>query len=331
MKSQTVKQLIERFFHSAYPSGVTRRVQIWMIGEDKQSEKEEVLREIWEQLDVDRELSFRDSWKAVSNKAGIRPVPFYRNIRVCRRVAAILLPVMVAVGGYAYFSRQVEMIEVATSNNEQKHFRLPDDSEVWLNSGSTLWYAADFRDSVRRIRLAGEACFRVHPDKSKPFIVETANLEVKALGTEFNVCAYDADSRMVATLNQGKIQVDVGMNTGDRQRYVLVPQEQVVFCKKEQKATVKIVGEEAAGWKEGQLIFRDASLSDIMNVIRRHYDVEINFRSADFPADLYSVKFVNNESLAQVMGVLQEMAGFRCVKSGTKNYNLVRIHESADK
>ena len=69
------------------------------------------------------------------------------------------------------------------------------------------------------------------------------------------------------------------------------------------------ITEEATGWKDGELIFLNATFSDILNTLHRHYNVTFRYDQASFRGDYYSVKFVNRESIEQVMAVLQDVVG----------------------
>lgn len=101
------------------------------------------------------------------------------------------------------------MIEVITSSNQQKQCTLSDGTTILLNSCTKVTYPSEFKDSVRVVTLVGEAYFSVASDAAKPFIVKTKDLSVRVLGTQFNISAYPSDDRTIATLNRGKIQVDI--------------------------------------------------------------------------------------------------------------------------
>lgn len=325
MSSKNIVRIMESFFHFSYSSGIVRDVQRWMIEPGHQEEKEDALHELWECLEVQPEASFQQSWERVKSKTGLSPRPVFRNIRRLRRLVAIFVAGMLVAGGSFVFFRQPAVVEVVTGNNEQKYFRLPDNSEIWLNSGSRISYAAGFRDSIRRIVLVGEACFQVSPDKTKAFVVEAANMEVRALGTAFNISAYPSDSRTIATLNHGKIQVHIRTGEEEQLKYVLEPRQQMIFYKDEQRVSVNTVSGELTGWKEGQLIFRDATLSDIMNALQRRYDVDFDYQASEFPADLYTVKFSGQEDIGRVLEVLGDVVGGEFVEGSelkAKSYRL---------
>ncbi len=86
---------------------------------------------------------------------------------------------------------------------------LSDGSVVWLNAGSSLSYNKDFSDKFREVYLKGEAYFEVTPDSLKPFVVKSESLNVKVLGTTFNVRTYEDENLVNVVLRTGRVDVSV--------------------------------------------------------------------------------------------------------------------------
>jgi transmembrane sensor len=109
---------------------------------------------------------------------------------------------------------------------ERKSFQLPDGSKVMLNAGSTLGIPTDFNHSGRDIYLEGEAYFDVTKDAQKPFTIHTSRMDIKVLGTAFNIKAYPGDALAEASLLTGSVEVLVK----DRQhtKFILRPREKIV-------------------------------------------------------------------------------------------------------
>jgi len=84
---------------------------------------------------------------------------------------------------------------------------LPDGSTVWLNAGSKIYYENDFTGATREVRLEGEAFFDVIKKPDHPFIVHTSGIDIKVLGTAFNVKSYPEDKTVETTLYRGLVQV----------------------------------------------------------------------------------------------------------------------------
>ena len=224
------------------------------------------------------------------------------------KCAAVIIPVLLLAGGYFYMNREVKMITVFTSNNEQKEYTLPDGTTIRLNSGSKISYPSRFKDTTRAITLEGEAYFSVTGNPKKPFIVRTGSLSVRVLGTKFNISAYPGNDKTVATLNSGSIQVNIREKENDS-NYILKPNQQIIYSKIDRSVLVNTVTEETVGWKEGLLIFQDATFNDIMSTLQRRFDVSIEYAEQEFPNIPCTVKFVHHESLTEILNVLQEVIG----------------------
>ena len=97
--------------------------------------------------------------------------------------------------------------KLVTSKGEKSYLQLPDGTRVWLNSCTTLEYAENYGHSNRSIYLDGEAYFEVAKNKDLPFVVKANGIDVKAIGTAFNVSAYMEDSQLTTTLFNGKVAV----------------------------------------------------------------------------------------------------------------------------
>ena len=150
---------------------------------------------------------------------------------------------------------------------------LADGTQVWLNSDSELRFPVNFTGNERRVFLKGEAFFQVAKDEMKPFRVETGALEIEALGTQFDVSAYQDDGKWMTTLVEGRVRVS---DKDARQTCILEPGKQALLHNN--MLTVSDVNvEEITGWKEGRFVFRNMTMENIARQLERWYDVEIGF------------------------------------------------------
>lgn len=151
---------------------------------------------------------------------------------------------------------------------------LSDGSRVWLNSESQLIYPVIFDKSERRVYLVGEAYFEVEPGKGR-FVVETGNMDVRVLGTAFNVNAYKNETTIRTTLVHGKVEV---LSVDNSICQILVPGEQAVLDIKNGQLKVEQVNTDFyTRWMKGQFVFRDTPLRDIMRTLARWYEMDYEF------------------------------------------------------
>lgn len=152
---------------------------------------------------------------------------------------------------------------------------LPDGTDVILNSASRLSYLADFGKDERRVQLDGEGYFKVAHDARHSFIVQVGEVEVRVLGTVFDVSAYSDDHDVTVVLLEGKVGI-----TTPSSSLTLNPGEKMNYNKSTGELTTETVhAEDYVSWTQGNLYFQNESLKNIMNALSRMYDVTIRIDS----------------------------------------------------
>lgn len=201
------------------------------------------------------------------------------NWRKAMQWAAIfLLPVLSAFTVY-YFTqrpqRNLQPTVITAQKGEKAEVVLPDGSNVWINSGSTLTYDRHFNGKERSVYLQGEAYFEVTENKKRPFIVHTKHITVQALGTSFNVRSYETDSLASAVLLEGKVKVSAsGHET------ILSVNERATFDKRKQTLWAdRVEALNFIEWKNGNIYFSNQTYDEIARALSRIYNVEIQFAS----------------------------------------------------
>ncbi|WP_018338871.1 FecR domain-containing protein [Butyricimonas synergistica] len=169
-------------------------------------------------------------------------------------------------------SREMKNNELIVPRGGEYQIELADGTRVWLNSATKLIFPRNFTGGERRVVLSGEAFFEVARDESKPFIVETSRMDVKVLGTRFNVNAYADNDEVSATLVNGSVEV----SSGKQKPMVLVPGEQAYGNAGElekREVNVRLY----TSWIDGRFLFNNAELEEIAKQVSRWYDVKIFF------------------------------------------------------
>jgi len=207
----------------------------------------------------------------------------------------------------------VQMNEVVIPYGKKTELLLADGTKVWLNAGSRLAFPSKFTKNTREIYLEGEACFRVAKNENQPFIVKAGNLDVKVLGTHFNVSAYSKDATIETVLLEGSVALEKPKAFGlGKSEVVLKPNQKASFKKEESEITVT---DEAdvdlyVAWTYGWLKYERESLWSVLRKVERYYNVEIQL-PASYPGDdKITGKLDLKESLNAVMVVLADASGF---------------------
>ncbi len=201
----------------------------------------------------------------------------------------------------------IEFFEIDVPAAKQSRLTLPDGTKVWMNSETKVRYSNRFNNNQRDVFLNGEAYFEVACNKNIPFNVFANGVQVKVLGTKFNVKAYP-DENVETVLKEGK--VNLGLEASGKRSVELTPGDKAVFDAKTNKVTIsrKDVDIDLA-WKDGKMIFRNTPLITVCKNLERWYGAEIEL--AGDAAELRSHPFtftVENESLSLVLENLCEAA-----------------------
>lgn len=199
----------------------------------------------------------------------------------------------------------VQKITKQSSLGQKLTFILPDSTVVILNSGSRINFPEKFTNNFRDVELEGEAFFEVSENKQVPFRVETQDIEIVALGTSFNVRAYQNDAHSSISLNSGKVEI-CGINDQLEESCILIPGEKVTYNSElRQMDKSQFDPELELSWKDGILVFKHTNLSDFIQTIERWYGVNIELiGNSDFDICVTG-RFENNESLEFVLGSLE--------------------------
>jgi len=214
------------------------------------------------------------------------------------------------IGGYknevAYILEQSNTtLEYSTPYGVKSKISLPDNSVVWLNSGSKISFPSKFSGNQRLISFSGEGFFSVEKDSLRPMqIVTPGGVTVNVLGTKFNLNTYTEDSSMSLLLLSGK--VNIKMNNG-RVIENIKPSEKIVIDKVAKSSRVNPVKDtlSTTGWREGWLIFDDLTLKEVFVKMKRWYGISIKVDDSSILDKRLSAKF-REESASQVLDLMHK-------------------------
>ena len=205
------------------------------------------------------------------------------------------------------------MNEVIIPYGKKSELLLADGTKVWLNAGSRLAFPSKFTKSTREVYLEGEACFEVTRNDNQPFIVKTGNINVKVLGTHFNISAYPTDETIETILLKGSVAVERPGSLGRRKNEIILkPNQKASFVKGEEKLSVSEESDADfyIAWTYGWLKYNKESLLSVLRKVERYYNISIQLPS-NYPGDdLITGKLDLKESLEEVMLALADASGF---------------------
>jgi transmembrane sensor len=240
-----------------------------------------------------------------------------------------------------------EKNEITTRNGSKTKITLPDGSKVWLNAGSKLVYNKEFGNQLREVELSGEAFFDVVHQSSPqngekiPFVIHTRQVDIRVVGTAFNVKSYPGERQTETSLVRGKVEVMIH-NRPD-EKIILKPNEKLVVLNDEVTGsdngkgktpvenrqpfvslskltytrTDSLVVETA--WVQNKLVFDNESFTDVAVKMERWYNVQFEFKDPR----LHNLRFsgtIENETIQQALDYMSISSPFHYAMQGNTVY-----------
>jgi len=203
--------------------------------------------------------------------------------------------------------------EEATNRNkaETNHLIIPhgktyqvvlsDGTKVWLNSESRLIYPTVFTGKTREVCLTGEAYLEVSHNKEHPFIVRTKSLDVKVLGTSFNISCYEDEPEIVTTLIKGSVSIQTEKN----KETIISPHEQFRVNTMDNTFSRSTVNTDIyTSWIKGIYIFRDTSLDEIIKKLQRWHDFTVSYEDDKLKNNRYSFEADRETDIDNILEVI---------------------------
>lgn len=178
---------------------------------------------------------------------------------------------------------------------------LADGTHVYLNAGSSMKYPVEFiKGEERKVFLNGEAYFDVFSDKSHPFIVNVNDMNVQALGTEFNISSYPEDSTFNTVLVEGSVKI-FKEDKNAQSFVILEPNYKAAWKNKEKIIFVEKVDTKIyTSWLDGKLVFKNTQFKNIIKKLERHYNVSIINKNTELNEQYFDATF-DVETIEQVL------------------------------
>ncbi|MEM6840847.1 MAG: FecR domain-containing protein [Bacteroidota bacterium] len=268
------RKLLDKFYEGKCTPEEVKQVLSWF---ESQQKGEQYIEDYWHTFE--EEISATQPPPLSTRKTIL---PFWQRQWI--RVAAILVFAFSLALLWAIYDQPppstpvaVQTVEKNTLAGQRIKFQLPDGSIVMLNAESQLAYPEQFNETSRKVNLTGEAFFDVAENAEQPFIVSARGVNTQALGTSFNVRAYEDEQQVEIVLATGKVKIDFAENEQTATAY-LTPGEKVIADTHTQSLNkTKADLTYALGWKDNTLSFRETEASEVFSRLERWYGVDISF------------------------------------------------------
>jgi ferric-dicitrate binding protein FerR (iron transport regulator) len=288
----------------------------WLSDKSHAADKDQALRQLWENTEAASDANTVASLESLKLKVQIKALQKKNTrLKIWRYAACIALLLSLSLSSAYIFTREYSqaqpenpvLVEYFTGFGNSETLTLPDGSTIQTNSGSLLVYPDNFGTTNRTLYLSGEAYFKVAKNEALPFIVKSKYMSVEALGTEFNVSAYANDHKASTVLITGSVKVTTPASS---EGLLLQKGEQLSYNKQQQTiARQEVDMDEATAWQRGELIFRAATIPEILRVLERRYDVTVHYRTNTVSADKFNFHFKKETSFSDIMEIITTVAG----------------------
>lgn len=295
-ENKDIDQIIANFLSGTQTDQQARDLKEWLGKSEEHRFQFEHLQKYWKERTKEQKLITHDAtksklWNEFLDSRTEKPDKKNWDIiiRKAWKVAAVILLLLIpAILFYYHIDKTKANTEIALSHQvikqnpsgQKSQIQLSDGSKVWLNAESSLSFCENFSDSIREVKLVGEAFFEVNHDASRPFIVRTEDISVSVLGTQFNISAYSDDEDISVSLVQGSVKVNFD-NGHPEDTILLEPGFGIGYSKVTHDTNEFSLLEDEflynrkTAWKNGSLVFDGQDFKSFVKDISRWYGVNV--------------------------------------------------------
>jgi ferric-dicitrate binding protein FerR (iron transport regulator) len=189
----------------------------------------------------------------------------------------------------------VQLVSADSTINDNQ---LPDGTLISLNQNSVIEYQKDFSEDERKVKMSGEAFFKVKPDPERPFVIEAQKAIITVLGTSFNVKALNDEAAVEVMVEEGLVEL---ANPDKSESALLRVGEKGIFLRETNEVKKETdIDVESLYWLNKTLLFRDTKLSLVFATLEKLYEVEIKVENRQILNCMLTAKF-SNETIDHIL------------------------------
>ncbi len=303
------KELAFSYFRGDITEDDERVLNAWVKEDDRNAAHLREWEEEWLGSESDAQA---DQWARMLGRIAVRQTVEEGQMRLDqpshrRWVATLAVAASLAlVAGLSFLlprSQEPQLYAMEAPAGEKCRVALPDNSVVWLNSGSKLSFEDSYNRKTRTVTLVGEGYFDVAPDADRPFTVRCGDVSVLVKGTRFNVSAYPEDRYVMTSVVEGHVVFSDGtarldLYKGQSAHYDLLAGR---FSRSLENP------EDVSAWTESRFVYDNINLVELADKLSRTYAVQFHFNTPDYLDYKFNISLRNNETLADVLSALERI------------------------
>jgi transmembrane sensor len=321
-------QLLDKYLRNQCTREEKELVEAWYTSLEKQPDYLDSLpEEEQRQLQDETFLSIQEQIHA-DEKPLVRKLPL-------RWLTGLAASVVLAIGLYLVYQHRIDQMPALTKQVSQpapekmvefvnkqahlvRHF-LPDSSMVWLHPGASVRYTNPFAANKRLVAFSGEGFFDVKKDKSRPFYVQSGAVQIKVLGTSFNVKAPGTQTAFQVSVVTGRVEVSALNKQNRTQQVVLQPQQQANFEPQSGQLTASVTPSQAKKelYEPVTITFDNTPVAQVLNQLQKRFNVQIKLVNPKMASCLVSADF-EQQPLPDIMEMLCTALEATYTVSGSK-------------
>lgn len=323
-----MKDIIARRLANQCTDSELAELTHWISSSDRNRKIFEQYQFVWKYsaaASADREFDQNTAWEKLQNrinrfdsqKSLLVPAlkPKLRILPLLARIAAALV-ILFASWFMLKNETKTETITITAETLQDKPAVLPDGSKIFLNKGSHIEYNEIFSHTNRNINFEGEGFFEVAADAKNPFTISTSNIDIKVVGTSFNLSALPHRDNVILHLQTGKVLIYAFDKDGRQlEQMSLNPGEKGIFNKKSGKLSKsEFNNQNFLAWKTGIIEFKNTPLPEVLDVLENSYGLKFSTKR-DIKSLLLTARF-DNESAESIIQTLEFVFNLTFTKQG---------------
>lgn len=237
------------------------------------------------------------------------------NYKLLLRIAAVFVFGVLSFAAYLFLNEEEAITLNFATTNEAKLFTLPDSSTVYLNKNGNITYT--FAENKREVVLTGEAYFDVKHNENQPFIIHAQDLEIKDIGTTFNVKTNPESDSVEVIVTSGEVELTAYTSATEKTNYKLLPGQQAVYNKKSKSVTKTQTNDSnAMAYRTKVFVFENASLQVVIAKLNEVYGSAISINDAI--KNCHITATFKNEKVDAILDVITATLNIKLTKNENK-------------
>jgi ferric-dicitrate binding protein FerR (iron transport regulator) len=317
--TNAVNQYIKAYFLDENTEVISCELQEWLDASNENLREFEAYRKIWNETRIvyaTKNFDAEFAWRKINEINQYKLARQKRKSQIIYFASGIAASILLCISLYFFgFGRNneatVAAVELETARGSRSQITLPDGSYVKLNSDSKISYVFNTKDHIREISFSGEGFFEVAKDNT-PFVITTPDgLQIKVLGTVFNLSAYTNEKTVETTLIEGSVEICSTDN-----RLTLAPGETGSYDKTENTLQqIDKISSTACDWMNNTIHMDNMSLEELCKQLERTYDVNITLQKG-ISEKIHYNGTLREESIDDVLGTLQKLSEIKYEMKG---------------